>query len=324
MHRLPLLLFSFGLFASAAWAQLDLLTLRESASLLERIPDFVESQKRGECPQFSADYNGEPNELLFQVRSYCGPRGGQLIGNYIVNRETGAVIGWGDSKPSADPQVLALARQLIGEAKKRILSTTEAHCLALEAAKALPGWTADYVALQVKQFGKIDILEKTMNFTATRESSLAPAQSGRMLTVYLDEARVRDDESGTDIMSAGVGILTSKLLELRTPEWMSDEDAAWVALAVPQVAKEIGEGCKLYVGGVFYSHESLMGVACKNATLSKTNVLVNIQTGSVTDPDTGKPLDSTESQKVAHQLLEQIRKRRVDLKIEVQANCRLK
>lgn len=322
MSRCFPLLLTGVLCVGSVQAQLDWLTLRESGSLVERIPDVVAAQKKGECPNFSPGYD-EPGKLMFQVRRECGPEAGTLIDNYSVDRKTGKVVLWGDNpQPVADNQGTVLAAQLAREARKRILSASEAQCLALEAATALPGWGGADAVVSVKPFGKMDRIESTMHFTGTRVSSTRPVESGRMLTVYLAQARVRDDQTGVDLMSAGVGNLSSKLLELRAPVWLSDEEAAFVALVVPRVASNLRDACKLNVGGAFYSREALMGVSCKDRGIRESNVLVNLETGAVTDPDTGKSLESAETARVAHELLSNAQKRKAELQTGVEAACR--
>jgi hypothetical protein len=316
------LLLLFVLSAVCLDAQLNVLTLREAESLVERVPDVVGAQKNGECPNLSPSYDA-PGELAFQVRSTCGPGSGMLIGNYTVNRRTGAVTLWGDDpKPVADAEGEVLAKQLIAQAWQRILSAEEARCLALAAARSLPGWSETDANVSVKPFGKANRFESTMQFTATRSSSARPAQSGRMLTVNVAAALVRDDETGLNIMSAALGALTSKMVGLRAPPWLTDEDALSVGLLVSSVAASPRDGCKLYTGGAFYSHQAIMGVSCPAGDLRDSNVLVNLQTGEAKNPDTGKSLDSAESGRVARKLLEQIKTRRAELQKEVEAACR--
>jgi len=307
-------------------AQLDLLTVRESQSLVERIPAIVAAQKEGECPTLEPPIYGGSEQLSFGVRGSCGRTAGQLIGNYTVNRRTGAItlgIFEDATESAADETGKALATRLVREAQKRVLSTAEGQCLALEAAKALPGWDGTDATVSVQPFGKPDTFGLTMAFTATRRSTSRPVETGRLLTVFLREARVRDDETGIDVTSAKVGNLVAKFVQLRNPMWLSDEEATSVALTVPRVAANLQNGCNLYGGGAFYSHGALMGVFCKDrGVIRESNVLVDLQTGAVVDPDTGQSLDSAESQRVARQLLARIQARHAELQKEVDAACR--
>lgn len=310
-------------------AQLNLLTLREAEYLIELVPDVVASQQRGECPVISPGYT-EAVELEFWVRTTCGPGSGVLVNSYSVNRWTGAVETWGDNpQPVAGNQGSAAANQLVQQARKRVLSAGEAQCVALAAAKSLPGWSQGDAVVSVNPSStpgtppaEAEVREGVIHFDASRVSSSRPATSGRTLTVYLTETRVRDEETGADVTSAAVGDLSAKLLELRTPVWLSDEEAASVALSVPRVATSLREGCRLYFGGAFYSHEAVMGVSCKDGPIRTLTVLVNLETGAVADPDNRKSLDTAETQRVARELLLNARKRRAELQKAVQTICR--
>ena len=76
-------------------AQIDILTVREAESVVERVPDVVAATNKGECPLLSATYAGD-EQVDFQVRRSCGSNIGTLINNYTVNRRTGLVKLWGD------------------------------------------------------------------------------------------------------------------------------------------------------------------------------------------------------------------------------------
>jgi hypothetical protein len=310
-------------------AQLNVLTLREAESLIEVVPDVVASRQREECPNISPGYT-EGIELDFHVRTTCGTGSGMLIGAYTVNRLTGAVRTWGDNSQSvADNQGSVIAAQLVKGARERILSASEAQCMAFTAASALPGWSTGGGVVSVKRFStpatpsaKTEAREGIMHFMARRASSSRPVESGRMLTVYLNEARVRDEETGVDVISASVGDLGAKLLELRAPIQLNDEEAASIALADPRVVTNLNEECRLDVGGAFYAQDALMGVSCKNRSIRESIVLVNLETGTVTDPDTGKSLDTADTQRIALQLLSDMRRRRTELKKSLETICR--
>ena len=306
--------------AAGLRAQLNLLTLRESENVLEQIPDIVAAQRRGECPDLSPAYNG-PDELTFQVRTTCGPGRGMLIGSYVLNRRTGEVTLWVDNPQSvADAGGKALARALVAEAQKRILSNAEATCLALEGAKGLPGWSASDAIVSVKPFGKA--AARTVQFTATRVSSARPTESGRMLTVDLAAARVRDDETGLDIISTGLGSLTAKLIDLRTPLWLSDEDAISIALLVPRISRRLQDGCIVVGGGAPRANQTIFGVSCAGRTIEGLSLYIDLRTGQPTDPETGESLGSAETARLARERLGQIEQRRNDLRRAVEAHCK--
>lgn len=319
--RLGFLLLWVSVSIDPAWAQLNLLTLSEAETLAERIPAVAAAERNGECPTLSPSYDGR-DSVWFQVRLQCGPNAGQLLGNYNVNRRTGATTTWGDNpRPVDDAEGRRFASELIKTARQRILSPVEAQCLALEAAKALPGWGAPNSSVSVRPFGKEDLFAGTMQFSATQFSALRSVESVRTLTVFLNEARVRDDHTGADLFSAALGNITSTLVALRAPPSLSDEEVASVALAIPQVAINLRRGCKLRVGGGFPSDRVEMVLFCADST-DRMSVAIDRKTGTATDLNTRKSLDSAESQRVARQLLSDVRTRAVSLRMEIDAMCR--
>jgi hypothetical protein len=316
---LALVLFAV-LWAGCLQAQLDLLTVRESESIVERIPAVAASTRKGECPSLSVSYWGA-DQFAIQVRRQCGPTGGQLIQNYTVNRRTGAVTLWGDDPlPVADRAGEAFARQLVLRAQERTLSTGEARCLALEAAKGLPGWDEAGGSISVEQNGKAE--HDRAQFYDRLRSSIRRAQIGHNLSVDLATARVRDDETGLDVMSEGLGSLTAKMFALREPLLLTDEDAVSIALQVPAVVAQLRDGCTLSAGGAFRSDQAQVGLACGGHYTAGTTVAVNLETGRTSDANTGKALESAESARLAQQLLERIKRRRAELRKEVDAHCR--
>src|SRR5258708_34834662 len=144
MSKVFVILFCSTAFAGRLVAQLDLMTFREAESIVERVPDVVAARKEGRSTLLSGAYDGEADEVSFWVRGGCGPTRGQLIENYKVNRWTGTVTLWGDNPlPVADEEGKLFAERLMLQVHSRILSADEAKCLALEAAKALPGWRSN-------------------------------------------------------------------------------------------------------------------------------------------------------------------------------------
>jgi len=308
-----------GLQAACLKAQLDQLTLREAESIVERVPRVAEAQKKGECPQSSAAYPGG-HEVAFQVRGSCGPASGMLIDTYTVNRRTGVVtVGEDPPQPVANQAGEIYAAQLISQTQGRILKLSEARCLALAAARNLPGWSGADGRISVEPFYKPAARETT--FTAERLSSARPAQSGRMLTVNLADARVRDDETGLYVASGELGALTAKLLELRAPVSLTDEDAISIALLIPSIATQLGNGCTVAAGGAFRSQQALVGLVCKAPNKETLTVAINVRTGEPTDPDTGMRLESADAARLASLLLDKLALSRAELRREVDVLC---
>jgi hypothetical protein len=279
------------------------------------------ARSNGECPSLSANYQ-EANQLWFQVRGGCGPTAGMLINNYTVDRRTGDVTLWGDNPlPVADQTGQAFARQLVLQARKRILTTREARCLALEAARSLPNWSGSDAAISVELLGKAEY--DRVEFSVQHRSSVRPSDSGRGLSVNLRTARVRDDETGRQMMSAGLGALTSKILERRAPIWLSDEDAISIAFQIPSVAAGVRGGCRLWAGGAFRSEETQVGLSCGGRQAEgATVVAVNLRTGKTIDANTGKSLESVEATRLARQILDKLEQRRSELRKELDSVCR--
>jgi hypothetical protein len=332
------LMLFLGLLAGCLQAQLNLLTLRESESLVEQVPDVAAAQKKGECPSLSTTYEGvEGEDVTFQVRRECGPASGQLVYNYTVNRRTGDVTLLGDNPQHVlNPAGKEYADNLIRQARQRTLSVREGQCVALEAAKALPGWSAPDAIVSVNQlseattpsFGSaleklgLPALPPAKSFTASRTSSIRPTETGRTLTVDLSTALVRDDETGMYIRSAGLGTLTSKMIALRAPLWLTDEDAVSIALLIPRVHQSLRNGCRAEGGGAFQATRTLVGVSCPaSGSLRASVVSIDLETGRIADPDSGKVLESPEAAHLASQLLANKQNDRSELKRELQATC---
>ncbi len=310
----------------SAHAQLNQLTLREAESLVELVPDVSASMKRGECPQISPGY-ADGFQLEFRVRTTCGSGSGMLIGAYTVNRRTGSVESWGDNPHSvADSRGETVASSLISEARRRILSASEARCLAGTAAGSLPGWDAADATISVQPFSEAgspsareEARENLMRFSATRVSR--SIETRRILTVNLAGAVVRDEETGKSLMSASVGSLTAALLALRAPVSLTDEEAALIAAATPPISNQLKDTCRLVTGGAFYSRSALVSLSCKASLATNSSVLVNLETGMLTDAATGTSLDSSGSLQLAASLLSDAKKRRVESQKIVEEAC---
>ena len=310
------------LLAQSLQSQVTLLTLRESESLVELVPEVLKAKQNRDCPELLPNYESS-DQLAFQVRNSCGTNSGMLIGNYQVNRRTGLVTLWGDEpQPVASAEGQLLAAQLVAQARRRIISTEEARCLAAEGARSLPGWEGADGTTGVRPFGQVNEMETTIQFTATRHSNISPTESGRMLTINLASALVRDDQTGLNIMSGGLGALTNKLLGLRSPLLLSDEDSLVVALLIPRVATNLRGGCRLSTGGAFYSQQSLLGVSCGGKNIRDSNILVDLRNGEVVDPQTGGSLSTPESTRAARDMLDHAKEHRSELEREVGKACR--
>lgn len=283
-------------------AQIDILTVREAESVVERVPDVVAATNKGECPLLSATYAGD-EQVDFQVRRSCGSNIGTLINNYTVNRRTGLVKLWGDDPQAvADESGRSLAKQLLVQARRRVLSGGEAACLALEAAKSIPGWREAKATIAIEPLGNSK--SGRLEFNATFRELARPATAARSISVDLTTGRTRDNETGQDLDSAGTGGLKSKILKLRNPPWLTDVDALSVALEIPELASRAKDPCRLWAGGAVSSTTTQVRLACDGRVSNDAPIVtVNLQTGQIVDGRTGKLLESPEARRVAQQLL---------------------
>jgi hypothetical protein len=144
-----------------------------------------------------------------------------------------------------------------------------------------------------------------------------------MLTVSRVTALVRDDETGLSLASAGLGDLTAKIVALREPSWLSQEDAMSVVTQIPAVEQRLKDGCMLVTGGAFRAEEALVGFLCSTPSPQRQLVVaVNLRTGQCSDATTGKMMESAEATRLARQLLDKSAKRKAELQAGVGALCR--
>lgn len=300
--------------------QLNLLTVREAESLIERIPAVLIAERNGGCPESSPMDWGE-DRWWFRVREACGPRSGMLIGNYLVNRRTGTVTTTGDHAESlVTLELSALSTELARQARARALTDQEAACLARQAARALPGWSDNDAQISVTKVE--DEKPYKVTFVVARLSASRPVKSTRLLSVDLGTTRVRDEQTGLDISSEHVGSLISTFTELRRPGFLSDEDTLAIALLIPSLAGRLKPGCRLTTGGAFRSQEAIIGLTCDGHQSDTVAVAVNIKTGTTVDANTRKVLDSVESLRLADQLLNRNLRVQSETKEQISAVCR--
>ena len=304
-------------------AQLDLLTLREAYSIAARIPAIVEATKNGWCPRFSATY-ASPDEIWIQARCSCSPKGGMLVNNYSVNRRTGIATTWSDDgEPVLDAGGQAFAERLGELARNRRLNSNEARCLALEAAKGLSGWSRNDAVVTVTPFPTSSVPgpePEKASFTALNHLSSEPLEIDGFLTVDLSTAEVRDNQTGMNVSSAGLGALRAKVIALREPVILTDEEAMSIALSTPSVAVRIPKGCVLSGGGAYYPDQVVAGVACKDGS-NHWAIEINLKTGEIVDAETRKTVDPTGATLSAREFLDKRKRELVQVHNELDALC---
>jgi hypothetical protein len=313
-----------SLCIGTAQAQLDLLTPREAVQIVALMPEVADARKQGSCPRFSTAYGDTLDVLGVQVRCGCGPYAGQWIDTYDINLRTGVVSGAAGpqgKKPLESPEGEALARRLLKEAAARLLSPGEARCLALEAAKSLPGWGGPGHQVSVQPLGALGVRFRAL----LHMEDHPPVSTDWFLTVDPSTASVHDDKTGMDIVSPGLAALASRMLILRLPSLLSDFDALEIAREVPKVKAHAAEPCSVvYVGGPLSWDKIFVTVQthCEgSAEVRNLSVEIDASTGAVIEPDTGKQIESSGAARVVRERLEALRRERTVTRESLEATC---
>jgi hypothetical protein len=307
-----------GLFAGTAGAQLNLLTPREAVQVVGMIPEVAEARKLGRCPRFSVDYGDIVDKLGVHVRNGCGQYAGTWINSYEVDLRTGAALG--QNKPIKNPEGEALAKILLKEAGSRVLSLNECRCLALEAARSLPGWGGPGRDVTVEQAGAFG-----SRYRARLLLQDPPMHTERFLSVDRNMAGVHDDETGMDVVSPSLASLASMMLTLHKPTLLTDADALEIARQIFEVKAQASKPCSVFsVGGPLSWEDIFVGVQshCEGAPGTSSIVVgVNPKTGFVTDPDNQKHFESPAAERVAHERLEELRHEKSSIREKLNAAC---
>jgi hypothetical protein len=315
--------------AASAWAQIDMLSAREAEQILDLVPSVAEAKARGECPAYSIAYP-RAAVLSIQVRGACqlsGFAGSMLINNYVVSRATGAVTvgiyGETSNPPVADPQMLAAAAELLRKARARKLSPAQASCLASVAARSYLGVGSPKGRANVSQVGQPSPRESRF-YVSWQHPGLA-AVSGAPLTVDLTNGGVRDDDTGMPIASDEVGLLTARMTALSEAPTLSAADVVTIAATVPEIASRIADRCHELVssqsGPSNIVYVALQEKCGKGPAELEVVAGVDITTGKVTNPRTGKGVESEQTTKTARDLIEGLEARHHNLQTAVANTC---
>jgi hypothetical protein len=286
------------------------------------IPAVAEARKQGFCPRFSAGYGDTVDKLGVQVRYGCGPYAGQWISSYGIDLRTGAVFELESKDPIKSPEGDALAASLLKHAGGRVLSSNECRCLALEAAKSLPGWGGPGHDVSVEETGAFG-----SRYVARLRAQDPQMNTERFLSIDRSAARVHDDKTGVDVVSPSLASLEAMMLSLHLPLLLSDADAVQIVREIPEVRGEASKPCPVFsVGGPLSWEDILIGVRshCEGApdTGSSIVVGVNPETGAVTDQENQKHLESPAAMHVATERLEDRRNEKITIREKLNAACR--
>jgi hypothetical protein len=322
----PFLLLVLSVWATPprCQAQIHLLTVPESEEIIESLPLFKSSEKRGGCPGFDFSVAGTPGKLALQVRGFCPPEGfagSMLIDNFEVDRSTGAVTLWGSGQPIAEPTVTTdLARALVERARGRVLSQREAECVAREAAGGESGPATPPTVVRI---GRNTGYE--MWFSTQYPLTKPRATAAGLISVDTSSLAVLEGGNGQRIHSPRVDELLSRMRAVRESPSLSVAETIEVAARVPSIAARISSECSPQLSADFgTAHGRFVEVqnTCEPyPRISHVVGAVDFLTGAVTDPRTHKALDTPESVELAQTLLERAKGRQIAAKAEVERAC---
>ena len=322
MKLLLMVLAVWILATSSLWGQLDLLTPREVVSIVEQLPPVAEAGRRPQCPvhtEVSAADPRQPAIVDVEVRSDCGS--GRFHERYVVDRRTGVVTTWGDSPSVVGGRASeTLATQFVTLAKGRRLSPEERRCLAVEGARGLPGWGGMSASISVEPPAAKGVPESL--FWLRRTSSDLKTETAVQFYVDPSTGHVLIGGSLGEVMSAGLEELLAKLVALRSPPVLSDQEALSIAAKVPALAVVLQrDNCSLKVSSMLTPDQVQVAPACDHHYLSGGGVVVNLLSGGVSNPDTGRMIDSPEIALAAKAFLAATGAERQRIEGEVTAKC---
>lgn len=317
------------LAAANSIAQMNVLTTREAERILDLVPAIAESNARGRCPSYDV-FDESPIWLSIQVREACPSPGfaSNLLGNYVINRTTGAVAQGLDADSLgpriSTPEITSRTNDLVGRARARVLNAKEGECLALEAARSEIGVSEP---AGIFSASKLTEARGEFRFSVEHRIPKTPAAAVRLFTIRSDTAGVRDNITGDQVLSPGLALLTSRIVSARESSDLSVDDALTIALRVPSLAGSVANGCsELVSSGDGTSDEIYISLRtwCPGARNDMTSTIagVNVQSGRVTDPKNHKSLDSPESENIARQILKRRQEKLDQDKSAVAAVCK--
>jgi hypothetical protein len=244
-----------------------------------------------------------------------------LIGNFTVDRLTGAVTYWNSAKPiSEPPEMNALARKLVAKASARMLSQREAECVARQAGKAEWGPSEPMSVARADQGTghsiRFVIRHPLVKLGATAESNV---------TVDTSALAVLEAANGPEIHSSQVDELLSRMRAVRAAPSLSIAEAIEVAIRVPSIVAQGSTKCSLLAAGFGTATKRFVTVedTCKDYPRSVLVIgAVDVRTGAVTEPRTQRVLDTPESIALARELLRRAGERQAATITEIDDTCR--
>ncbi len=301
-------------------AQLDLLTPGEASRIVMQIPRVKEAVEQLKCPMLTEASIADPRDPIrvdVAVRASCS----SFHDRYVVDRRTGTVTTWGDNPSAVGSRTSEVfARQLVTEAKARLLSMQESRCLALTAARSLPGWSEPGGSITFSSWTAPG--SPATLFQLRHHSPKPRAETAVLLFVDPTTGHVRNEGSGEEIASSGLGALLAKVIALKYTPLLTDRDALSIALEVPALVAALrNRNCSVTVSSALTPEQTSIIPACKGRYVDGAGVLVDLRNGVVSDAETGKAIDSPEVLGLARRHVAALLSARTRLRVQIDSDC---
>jgi hypothetical protein len=310
--------------------QVTLLTSREAKELIELVPDVAAARMRGECPTLSLFGSGYDTSVFsIEARGSCwepGDPSSMLINKYTVDRRTGIANVYASKSVVSTPAMREKAKAMLDSAKSRLLSIAESRCIAFEAAKTEFSSRGENVSLSLEEIPANN--NPWQSFHAEGRVGAERATISRQYSVSRETGSVWNEQTGSEVVSAGLGALRSRILALRNTPTLSLEDALAVALRVPSILAKMSDGCSRAETAENSASADEVFIAIHNrcpggADAVEVAAAVNMITGAVSSPRTHARLKSPEADQAAREIFSRINNSRLNERLTIEAQCRV-
>jgi hypothetical protein len=309
--------------------QVTLLTGREAKEIVALVPEVAASRARGECPTLSIGPPIGTGIFSIQARGACwspGDPSSLLINSYTVDRKTGTVTLGASKSVVSTSEIRSKARAILGAAAARLLSVAECRCIAIEAAKTGSGPDTEGNLPSVTQLPASDNLWQAFEAVVSRGADRAA--SARLYYVSRETGTAWDEQAGSEVVSAGLGALRSRILALRETPALSLEDVLAVALRIPAISAKSSERCVTLEASDSNTSGDEVYLVIRNrcpgaGDTDEVAAAVNVRTGAASNPKTGAALQAPEADRLANEILSRIRDSQINERRLIDSQCRI-
>jgi hypothetical protein len=208
------------------------------------------------------------------------------------------------SVPVISPAIAVLARRLIEDAKRRMLSPSESRCVAVQAMRDASGTELDLHSGSVQQLG---VAEKGKLRFGADYSVGSLGRVSRYITVDPRHFSARYDSSELDIASPGLASLLFLMEEVHRPLHLSPEEMIQIVEALPALVSGSKSGCLRFTidsdEGYDLSQYVEVESRCTGGPKTEPLVSVDILSGEVRDAKTMKVVDSPVGHEIAQRIM---------------------